>query len=334
MAGKQKSWGEKVELALGELERQIFSDKHRKARDEEWPKREQVEEWTAERERQRGYGQYCGTACEGQKMQTKEERKRESFRRNVMIQAVKSAAFALATVALLQGVARVLPDSITVSNTVGGMELPIYCVETDKKQVALSFDAAWGNEDTATILEILRKHNVKVTFFMTGGWVESYPDDVKAILADGHDLGNHSENHKNMSQLSDEECEEELMSVHRKVQELTGYEMFLFRPPYGDYDNDVIKVAKACGYYPIQWDVDSLDWKDYGVDSIIQTVIQHKHLGNGSIILCHNGAKYTADALETLITTLQEQGYELVPISQLIYKDNYHLDHEGRQIGS
>lgn len=334
MAGKQKSWGEKVELALGELERQIFSDKHRKARDEEWPKREQVEEWTAERERQRGYGQYCGTACEGQKMQTKEERKRESFRRNVMIQAVKSAAFALATVALLQGVARVLPDSITVSNTVGGRELPIYCVETDKKQVALSFDAAWGNEDTATILEILRKHNVKVTFFMTGGWVESYPDDVKAILADGHDLGNHSENHKNMSQLSDEECEEELMSVHRKVQELTGYEMFLFRPPYGDYDNDVIKVAKACGYYPIQWDVDSLDWKDYGVDSIIQTVTQHKHLGNGSIILCHNGAKYTADALETLITTLQEQGYELVPISQLIYKDNYHLDHEGRQIGS
>ncbi|MBO5474405.1 MAG: polysaccharide deacetylase family protein [Lachnospiraceae bacterium] len=251
-----------------------------------------------------------------------------------MIQAVKSAAFALATVALLQGVARVLPDSITVSNTVGGRELPIYCVETDKKQVALSFDAAWGNEDTATILEILRKYNVKVTFFMTGGWVESYPDDVKAILADGHDLGNHSENHKNMSQLSDEECEEELMSVHRKVQELTGYEMFLFRPPYGDYDNDVIKVAKACGYYPIQWDVDSLDWKDYGVDSIIQTVTQHKHLGNGSIILCHNGAKYTADALETLITTLQGQGYELVPISQLIYKDNYHLDHEGRQIGS
>jgi peptidoglycan/xylan/chitin deacetylase (PgdA/CDA1 family) len=78
--------------------------------------------------------------------------------------------------------------------------------------------------------------------------------------------------------------------------------------------------------------VDSLDWKDYGVDSIIQTVTQHKHLGNGSIILCHNGAKYTAQALDTLITTLQDQGYELVPISQLIYRDNYHLDVEGRQI--
>lgn len=334
MTKKHKLWNEKIELALGELERQVFSDRRGKAKEEQWPKREQVEAWATEREKQRGCGQYCGGSCEGIKVQTKEKRKKEAFVRNVILQSVKSAAFVLATVALIQGIVKVLPDSITVSNTVGGRELPIYCVETDKKQVALSFDAAWGNEDTATILEILRKYDVKVTFFMTGGWVEAYPDDVKAILADGHDLGNHSENHKNMSQLSDEECEEELMSVHRKVQELTGYEMFLFRPPYGDYDNDVIKVAKACGYYPIQWDVDSLDWKDYGVDSIIKTVTEHKHLGNGSIILCHNGAKYTAQALETLITTLQDQGYELVPISQLIYKDNYHLDHEGRQISS
>ena len=94
---------------------------------------------------------------------------------------------------------------------------------------------------------------------MTGGWVESYPDDVKAILAAGHDLGNHSENHKNMSQLSDEQCQEELMKVHTKVQELTGYEMFLFRPPYGDYDNHVITNTHKCGYYPIQWSIETLD---------------------------------------------------------------------------
>ncbi len=162
--------------------------------------------------------------------------------------------------------------------------------------------------------------------------MESYPDDVKAILAAGHDLGNHSENHKNMSQLSDEEKKEELMQVHTKVQELTGYDMFLFRPPYGDYDNAVVNVAKDCGYYTIQWDVDSLDWKDYGVDSIIKTVTQHKHLGNGSIVLCHNGAKYTAQALDTLIATLKNEGYSFVPISELIYKDNYHMNHEGRQI--
>ena len=204
--------------------------------------------------------------------------------------------------------------------------------ESPEKKIALSFDAAWGNEDTGKILEILQKQDVHVTFFMTGGWVESYPDDVKAILAAGHDLGNHSENHKNMSQLSDQEKKDELMKVHTKVQELTGYEMFLFRPPYGDYDNAVVNVAKDCGYYTIQWDVDSLDWKDYGVDSIIKTVTQHKHLGNGSIVLCHNGAKYTAEALDTLIATLKNEGYTFVPISELIYKDNYHMNHEGRQI--
>ena len=139
----------------------------------------------------------------------------------------------------------VTADKSTMNNSVDGRELPIYCVDTEEKKIALSFDAAWGNEDTQDILSILKKHNVHVTFFMTGEWVENYPEDVKAILAAGHDLGNHSENHKNMSQLSDGECEEELMAVHRKVKELTGYEMFLFRPPYGDYDNDVINVAKS-----------------------------------------------------------------------------------------
>ena len=227
---------------------------------------------------------------------------------------------------------RIANRVIATSSTVGSRELPIYCVQTDKPQIAISFDAAWGNEDTQKILDILAKHEVKATFFMTGGWVESYPDDVKAIQAAGHDLGNHSENHKNMSQLSDDEKTTELMTVHNKVKELTGYDMFLFRPPYGDYDNAVVLNAKENGYYTIQWDVDSLDWKDYGVDAIIDTVCNHKHLGNGSIILWHNGAKYTAEALDTLITNLKNQGYEFVPISELILKDNYHMDHEGRQI--
>lgn len=256
----------------------------------------------------------------------------EEYAKQRVILGIKYGVCALVAFALLRGVLVTAAGSITVSSSVDGRELPIYCVDTPEKKIALSFDAAWGNEDTAKILEILKKHDVRVTFFMTGGWVESYPEDVKAILAAGHDLGNHSENHKNMSQLSDEEKKEELMKVHTKVQELTGYDMFLFRPPYGDYDNAVVNVAKDCGYYTIQWDVDSLDWKDYGVDSILRTVTQHKHLGNGSIILCHNGAKYTAQALDTLIATLKNEGYTFVPISELIYRDKYHMNHEGRQI--
>lgn len=211
-------------------------------------------------------------------------------------------------------------------------ELPIYCVDTDKKQVAISFDAAWGNEDTAEILKILKKYDIHATFFMTGGWVENYPEDVKAIYEAGHDLGNHSENHKNMSQLTNAEICDELNKVTEKVKKITNCTMELFRPPYGDYDNHVITNARDCGYYSIQWDVDSLDWKNYGVDNIVDTVLNHKNLQNGSIILMHNGAKYTAQALPQIIEGLKEKGYDIVPISKLIIRDNYHMDHTGKQV--
>lgn len=168
---KKRNWNDKIRLAMGELEDKIQREREGRARAGSWPDRETVDEWNAQRQKQKGYGQYCGSVCATEKTQSKAERKREFFIKNVLMQTAKSAAFLLATLALLQGVMKVLPDSITVSSSVGGRELPIYCVETDKKQVALSFDAAWGNEDTGRILDILKKHNVKVTFFMTGGWV-------------------------------------------------------------------------------------------------------------------------------------------------------------------
>lgn len=200
------------------------------------------------------------------------------------------------------------------------------------KYISISFDAAWGADDTIQILDILDKYNVKTTFFMTGGWVESYPDMVKEIYSRGHDLGNHSQNHKQMSKLSVEQQKEEIMKVSASVKELTGYDMFLFRPPYGDYNNTLINTVYSCNYYPIQWSVDSLDWKDYGVDSIIKTVTKHKKLANGAIVLMHNGAKYTAQALEDVIKGLQAQGYTIVPISQLIIRENFHMDANGMQI--
>lgn len=246
---------------------------------------------------------------------------------------IVTMAVAVLMLAGLMGVHyRASGSVLLTSGTAAKRDLPIYCVQTEEPKIALTFDAAWGNQDTQKIMEILKKHDIKVTFFMTGGWVDTYPEDVKMIFQEGHDLGNHSQNHKNMSQLSDSEKEAELMSVHDKVKALTGYEMFLFRPPYGDYDNAVVTTAKKCGYYTIQWDVDSLDWKDYGVESILKTVTQNNHLGNGSIILCHNGAKYTAEALDAMITTLKDAGYTFVPLSELIYRENYHMDNEGRQI--
>ena len=163
----------------------------------------------------------------------------------------------LASIAVAYGGKLTGTESVTsvISNRISNKELPIYCVDTPDKKVALSFDAAWGNEDTQKILDILKKNDVHVTFFMTGGWVESYPDDVKAIAKAGHELGNHSENHKQMSTLSASECKDEIMKVHDKVKELTGIDMHVFRPPYGDYNDNLINVVKECGYNAIQWNV-------------------------------------------------------------------------------
>lgn len=233
--------------------------------------------------------------------------------------------------AILHGIGN---GSIEGDCTAGKKSLPIYCVQTDEKKISISFDAAWGADDTIKLLDILDKHNVKTTFFMTGGWVSTYPDMVKEIYNRGHDLGNHSENHKEMSKLNASEQKEEITAVDNKIKELTGYDCFLFRPPYGDYNSLLINTVYGCNHYPIQWDVDSLDWKNYGVDSIIKTVTRHKALGNGSIILMHNGSKFTADALDAVLTGLEEQGYEIVPVSQLIIKENFHMQADGRQISN
>lgn len=252
-------------------------------------------------------------------------------RKEKRVAFVKTALLALSAFALLALGYHYLPEAVSVMKQNSERKLPVYCVESSEPKVAISFDAAWGNEDTDDLLKILETYQVKATFFMTGGWVETYPEDVKAIAAAGHDLANHSENHKQMSQLSKEDCITEIKKPHDKVKELTGVEMKLFRPPYGDYNNTLLEAIEDCGYYGIQWDVDSLDWKNYGADSIINTVVNHKHLGNGSIILMHNGATYTKDALPKVIEGLQAKGYTLVPISELLLDGSYHIDHEGRQ---
>ena len=101
--------------------------------------------------------------------------------------------------------------------------------------------------------------------------------------------------------------------------------------PYGDYDNKVIETIENCGYYPIEWSVDSLDWRDYGAESIVKTVSEHQELKNGAIILMHSDAKYTPEALEQTIQKVKEKGFDIVPVSELIYYEDYYVDQEGRQ---
>ncbi len=210
--------------------------------------------------------------------------------------------------------------------------LPIYCVNTNgKKLAALSFDAAWGADDTNQLLDTLKKYNVKATFFLVGDWVRKYPEEVKRIAAEGHDIGNHSNKHPHMAKMTKEQIKDDVMKAHREVKTLIGKDMNLFRAPYGEYNNTVMQALKECNYYVIQWDIDSLDWKEYGKEELVKRVVGNKNLKPGSIILMHNNAKYTKDALDSIIKGLIDKGYTLVPISSLIIKEDYTIDHEGRQ---
>lgn len=220
----------------------------------------------------------------------------------------------------------------TVSNNVNGREMPICSVETKEKKVALTFEVAWGDEDIRKILDILKIHGIRGTFFMTGDWVEKYPEIVKEVAAAGHDLANHSKSHKSMVEMDEEQQRAQIMQVHEKVEELTGARMQLFRIPYGNYDSPLIRTIQDCGYYPVQWSVDSLDWKDYGAKYIVDAAMDDKNLKNGAIVRLHCGTKYTAEALEKLINKLEKKGYQIVPVSELIYREGYHMDVTGRQI--
>ena len=209
-------------------------------------------------------------------------------------------------------------------------KLPIYCVETQKKQIAISFDAAWGNDDTEQLIEILGEYNVPATFFVVGAWVDKYPESVKQLSDAGHQIQNHSNTHPYMTGLSTEQMIDELESCNRKIENITGKKPTLFRPPYGDYDNRVIETVESVDMYTIQWDVDSLDWKDNATPESICKRVTSK-VKNGSIVLFHNDADHTPEALPTILKCLKDEGYEFVFISDLIYKKDYEIKHDGTQ---
>lgn len=208
-------------------------------------------------------------------------------------------------------------------------ELPIYSVDRTEKIASLSFDAAWGAEDTPTLIRILNEHHVHATFFVVGQWVDKYPDAVKALSDAGNEVMNHSDTHPHMPTLSREAMEAQVSQCDQKIEKITGKKPTLFRPPYGDYNNTVVETLRGMNHDVIQWDVDSLDWKGISADAIQKRVLSK--VRPGSIILFHNAALHTPEALPGIIDSLQRDGYQLVPISQLIYHGSYTIDTQGRQ---
>ena len=207
--------------------------------------------------------------------------------------------------------------------------LPIYSVATEEKKIAISFDCAWGVDYTDELLDIMQKNEVRCTFFAVQFWVEKYPEYAEKIVNAGHELGTHSRTHSYMSKLSKTEIESELSSSVKAIEKATGHKTNLFRAPYGDYNNLLIDTAKEMGLYTIQWDVDSLDWKNLSATEIALRIVNGAK--NGSIILCHNNGLHTAKALPIIFSTLKNRGYEFVPIGELIYHDNFTIDASGKQ---
>ena len=214
----------------------------------------------------------------------------------------------------------------------GARSLPVYCVDRDDKKIAITFDCAWGVEYTDKILDCLKDTSARATFFMVQFWTEKYPEYVKKIDEAGCEIGTHSATHSYMSRQSETEIRQELKTSSEAIENITGKKVDLFRPPYGDYDDLLIDTSKEMGLLPIQWDVDSLDWKDLSASDISSRVCER--VKSGSIILCHNNGLHTAEALPVIIATLRAKGFEFVTLSELVYRENYTIDPTGKQIAN
>ena len=208
-------------------------------------------------------------------------------------------------------------------------QLPIYSTQRDDKVVAISFDAAWGNEDTQLLIDILAKYDIKTTFFVVGQWVDKYPESVKALADAGHEVMNHSSDHAHFSSLSDSQIVADITACNEKIAAITGVTPTLFRCPYGEYDDHVINAVNGMGMTAVQWSVDSLDWKGISADEIQRRVL--RGIEPGSIVLFHNAAENTPEALPGILESLIADGYTVVPISQILLTGNTTIDHTGRQ---
>lgn len=221
-----------------------------------------------------------------------------------------------------------------IFTSVGGRaderQLPIYCVESSAKKIALTFDVAWENSNTEQLISILKDNDAKATFFVTGDWCDRYPDDVKKFYDAGHAVENHSDQHPHVAGANINDIINDTKECSRKIKMLTDEEPTLYRAPYGEYDNNLLTTIEGLGLKTIQWDVDSIDWKKPSADQIKKRVL--KNVKPGSILLFHNDLENTTEALPEILKSLKSQGYSFVTVNDLIYKDNYTIDSTGKQI--
>lgn len=254
-------------------------------------------------------------------------------------QKIYTYAVSLVTVVVLFCVASTLNTShsnnnntVETSATENKKLLPIYNVETDDNKVAFTMNCAWNADDIDSILKTLEENNTKITFFMVGDWIEKFPDSVKKIEEAGHEIASHSDTHPHVTKLSYEKNIEEIEKSNDKIEKVTGKRTKIYRAPYGEYNDTVIKAAQDKGYYTIQWNLDTLDYTGLTGDEMWNRL--KDKIKKGDIILSHNGTKHTADSLDKLIKNIKQKGLEVVRVSDLIYEGDYTINNNGTQVKS
>jgi polysaccharide deacetylase family sporulation protein PdaB len=242
--------------------------------------------------------------------------------------AVRMLLLALALIAgIVIGIIAILT---AISTGADDRKLPIYAVDRADNKVALTFNCAWGNSNTDELLMILDRENIKSTFFITGEFADKYPEDVLKIFKAGHEIQSHSDKHPHVEGANINDLILDTKEAERKIERITGVKPTLYRAPYGEYDNNAIFTITGMGYKYIQWDVDSIDWQEPDAKTIVNRVV--KGAKSGSILLFHNDLANTTEALPEVISRLREKGFEFTTVSDLIYWEDYDIDHAGRQV--
>ena len=222
------------------------------------------------------------------------------------------------------------PAVQSVFSASNGRSLPIYSVQTEEKKVAIGINCAWDDNDIPAMLSCLAEQEVNATFFLLGEWAEKYPVSAATIAKSGQEIGSHSYSHRDLDSLSQSEILNEISQSQQSIQKACGQTPVLFRPPSGSYNDTVIDCIHQSGCIPIQWSIDTLDWKGLSAQEIADRVSDR--LSPGAIILLHAGAKYSASALPLILQQIKSQGYEIVPVGELIYPNSKLVDPSGMQL--
>ena len=247
-----------------------------------------------------------------------------TFTKKRIKQIAAAAGLAAATAAV--GITAIVTS---VGSSAAQRLLPIYRVDRGDNKVSLTFDVAWENSNTNELIEILDEYGARATFFVTGDWCDRYPEDVKKFYDAGHEIQNHSDVHPHVEGMNVNELISDTREASRKIKMITGEEPTLYRAPYGEYDDSLIITLDGMGMKVIQWDVDSIDWKNPSAEDIKKRVCSKAE--SGSILLFHNDLENTTEALPQILSELKGKGFEFVSVSELIYADNYTIDASGEQ---